>query len=702
MTAKTKQPVLHGRAGAATGDAAPRRGGGLRKDIQGLRAIAVLAVLAFHLWPEGLRGGYVGVDIFFVISGFLITGHLWRKVPTRPSDLTAFYASRARRLLPAATLVLLVTLLAALVTQPASMVPRTAIEAAAAALYVENWELARSATDYLASHDAPSPMQHFWSLSVEEQFYMFWPVLIGGMALLARRLRLAGVAVVATGLAAVFALSLYASIHLTRTNPSRAYFVTPTRVWELALGGLLALGVSHGLAPRSRRAASAMVLMGTVMMAGSIALMSSRTPFPGSAALVPTLGAAMVIFAAPRARGTALVELMSHPVSQYVGDRSYAIYLWHWPMVVLLPFAVREVLTPMHKLLVVAVTVVLAALTKRWVEDPIRTHRRLTRNSGRSLAMGLVCVLVVLGAGAAVHARVSADQERTASEIRNGLAGATSCFAADAVRNRRCPVEGGSLLTTPVFAAADKPDVYADDCWANRPFARHQTCTYGAQRPTKRIALLGNSHAGHWQPAVARDAAAKGWQITTYLVSECYPVFEPVSFAQPGLTENCGRWTSWAVNAIAEGDYDLVVASSRTLQPLRGVPPADQRQRAKVAYGETLRRLTARGTPVLVIRDVPGMTGKVPDCVAAHAAALRSCDRPEREAIPRDPLADAARADPSGLASVVDLNGFLCPADVCRAVLGGAIVFFDHGHLTKTVAASLAPEVQRAMRKRMR
>ncbi|MGN6742482.1 MAG: acyltransferase family protein, partial [Amnibacterium sp.] len=222
--------VLEGRASDTDGSrrnrsAAGRRDGaervrrGVRGDIQALRAAAVTMVLLYHLWPKRLTGGFTGVDVFFVISGFLITTHLLAHPPRRARDLLAFWSRRIRRLLPASLLVLLVTLAASRLFAPATTWSSTAAQVRAAALYVVNWRLADDSVDYLASQDAPTPVQHFWSLSVEEQFYLVWPILILLLVLTARLLRTNRGAVVTGGLGVVVALSLAYSVAETAAEP---------------------------------------------------------------------------------------------------------------------------------------------------------------------------------------------------------------------------------------------------------------------------------------------------------------------------------------------------------------------------------------------------------------------------------------------------------------------------------------------------
>jgi len=307
---------------------------GFRPDIQGLRAIAVGIVVLYHFWPKHLQGGFVGVDIFFVISGFLITQHLVSKPPRRPRDFAAFWARRIRRLLPASLLVLCATLAGVYALGNESVWQDTGKQAAASALYVQNWVLAFSSVDYLAEDNAPTAVQHFWSLSVEEQFYFVWPLIIAALVafgLMRKHL----MATLRIGLGVLVLAGLLYSVWYTDKQAAMAYFVTTTRLWELAAGGLTAVlfmrqGPGRGLV------SAAVAWLGLAGIAVAALSIDPADPFPGTAAVLPVVSTALVLGAHARGKFSPAGLLGLWPV-QFIGNTSYSIYLWHWPLLTLAP-----------------------------------------------------------------------------------------------------------------------------------------------------------------------------------------------------------------------------------------------------------------------------------------------------------------------------------------------------------------------------
>lgn len=675
--------------------AAARPATTFRPDIQGLRAIAVSLVLVYHLFPRVVSGGFVGVDVFFVISGFLITSHLLRHPPRRPADLADFWRSRARRLLPAALVVVTLSLVLSRLVAPVTRWHDIATQAIASAWYVQNWTLAAQSVDYLAADNAATPFQHFWSLAVEEQFYLLWPILVLLAVALAHRGRRGRTMSPATAVTAdrpaiallviaVVIASLGASVFVTAQHPALAYFFTPARMWELALGGALTVFAAP-LGRLPARVGNVLSLLGLAAIAVGVLTLSGSTPFPGTAALIPVLGAGLVIGTRSRLVSSALAIRPA----RWLGDISYSVYLWHYPLIVLTPYLSGHRLTGVERVGLVALTLVLATVQKRFIEDPLRG-----RPAWPWLRLTLIGMLVVTLLAGSLLLEIRLRSADDATRVSQALAGKDPCLGAGALAAgaARCPIDlGRALIPAPEVAATDKSSAYADDCWTNAPYAARHICRYGTG-PIQ-VALVGNSHAGQWLPALQLLAAERGWTITTYLVSQCNATDAQLSFDTAAKTSDCLAWSQWAQRQTSGNRYKLVITSERQSVPVLRTPSSGQRAAAKAGYQSYLRRWRAAGTRLVVLRDTPdpGRTlTSVPDCVAAHLHSWTVCSGSRAQWASVDPLADAARSF-SPQIDVLDLTARICAPTRCDGVTGGVITYFDASHLTATYAATLVP-----------
>jgi peptidoglycan/LPS O-acetylase OafA/YrhL len=660
----------------------------------------VSLVLVYHLFPERLTGGYVGVDVFFVISGFLITSHLVASPPSGVRDLLGFWARRIRRLLPASLLVLAVTLVASRLLAPASQWENTARQVAAAAEYRVNWLLAHDAVDYLAAENAATPVQHFWSLSVEEQFYLGWPVLILVLSLVALAVRRARRHVLAAGLAVVCLASLAWSIHATGNDPAAAYFVTPTRIWELGAGGLLAVWATgaRGLSSSGSPLRSALAWAGLAAITVAAVRYSAATPFPGWLALVPVLGTVVAIGAQSEAGpGSPGTFLATAPV-QWLGDVSYSVYLWHWPLIVLAPTVVGSIGIT-DAVAIAILTLLLAGATKVLVEDPFRTGA-WTRRLRTTYLAGAVGMVVVVALSAAQLAEVRHDQHDERARLAQALRTMGPCFGAAALDpGADCPASTADPVPAPTLASRDKsaayPSVGGHACFSFVPDFPTRTCRFGERGGAPRIALVGNSHAGQWLTALQELAGDRGWEIRTYLASQCAMADLDQLFDTGDQTDACRRWVRRTATVVAEDRPDLVVLTNRISVPASGHTYEESYDAYRAGYSAVLKQWAAAGVDVLVLHDTPtpGNAGldSVPDCVAQHPDDLASCSA-ERDAMtPRDPAYDVARTMPGGHVSTVDLADHICGPTRCDPVVGGVLVYFDASHLTATFARTLAP-----------
>lgn len=686
----------------------------VRTDIQGLRALAVSLVLIYHLTPDSLSGGYIGVDVFFVISGFLITLHLLGRIPTGGRDLVTFWSRRVRRLLPASLLVLATTLVASRIWAPETQWANTARQARAATLYVVNWVLAGE-VDYQHAEDAASPVQHFWSLSVEEQFYFVWPILILLLGLLARRLhRENRLHVVLAGLVTVVAASLAYSIHITGTNPSAAYFVTPARVWELGIGGILAtvvlLAEGHQDGHRHRAGrdrlpplfAVPLAWAGFAAIGWAAVTYDGDTPFPGWHALIPVLGTAAVIGAQSNFGAGSPGNLLALRPVQWLGDVSYSVYLWHWPLVVIVPQATGHPLTWADRGSIALATLALAAVTKTFVEDRFRGASWGVPLPKPFAIAGLAMSLVV--AGTAVQLRESdqlaaqarVDRENAYAKI---LTGTDPCLGAPALDpGAGCPeVAYDALVPQPVEARVDKSDAYDEqpdtgtDCWSYLPRFRLKTCEFGNPKAKRNVVVVGNSHSGQWLPALQILAKRNNFKVTTLIASQCALAQVPQAFETDADSTACLAWVDKVVDRVLEIRPDLVFMTNRISAPVVGKNLATSVPLYGDGYRKVLEPWKEAGLKVLVLHDTPAPGINIPDCVAAEQNAYTRCDGPRADWVKPEPAGEvvASLNDPG--IRFADLNNHICAGETCHAVNGGVITYFDGSHLTATYAATLAP-----------
>ncbi|MEV4488559.1 SGNH hydrolase domain-containing protein [Micromonospora coxensis] len=660
-----------------------------RPDIEGLRALAVLLVVLWHAGVPYVSGGFVGVDVFFVISGYLITTGMAAEVAARGRlSLGRFWARRAKRLLPSSALVLLAALVLTYLLLPAIRWRDTAWDVVSSAVYLVNWRLAEQSVDYLAADQAPSIVQHYWSLAVEEQFYLVWPVLLVGVAWLARRgrpshSRFRALAIGAVGV--VWVASFAWSVLLVDTDPGRAYFVTTTRMWELAVGALLALVPLRRV---SGTVASVAGWLGVAAIAVSAVALDTSTPFPGVMALPATVGAALVI-AAGSAERHGPVALLRLPPMQFLGGISYTLYLWHWPLLTVLTARIPDPGLPAVAA-TVALSVALAYLTSRLVERPLWHSPRLAVRPRVALAVGAACTVLSVGAGLAFQTATGPAAPDSAA-VRNALGAAV--LTADDTTGAGTPVDRvPSVVPHPSVARNDLASVYADRCHASQTDPQVLRCAYGERESTVTVAVIGDSHAAQWVPALRAVVERRNWRLLTYTKSQC-PVLD-IEVVGDGRRPNssCVTWNRDLRARLDADRPDLIVTTSYNYSAYRdGRTLKGAEGRAALVDGMrgTWQSLS-RVAPVVVLRDTPAPRLDVAECVSANPEQLTRCAVPRDEALAGigSLQVDAAK----GLTGVrlVDLNDAICPAERCAAVIGGVLVYRDTNHLTATYARTLA------------
>ncbi len=645
-----------------------------RPEVQGLRALAVVMVVLYHVWLGRVSGG---VDVFLLISSFLLTLSFVGKVESgRPLQLLKYWLGLFRRLVPAAAVVLTAVLGATALLAPPSRWPAIFDQTWASLLYVQNWELASSAVDYYARDDSnASPLQHFWSLSIQGQVFLLWPLLFAAAAVAARAAGLRYRAVLIGVFGAVFALSLAFSIWQTGANQSAAYFDTRSRLWEFALGSLLAL-----LLPYARFGSRARVVLGWFGLAAMLScglLLQVQQQFPGWIALWPTLAAACLIAAGRTGNRYGVDRLLSAAPLVRLGDNSYALYLWHWPVLVFwLMTARRPEAGLLDGALVIAASLLLAFATTRCIEVPLRSWtwpslRR--RRTGVLVAAALAVVAVPLsGWELKVQAQEQAAQAQTTADNPGALAltpGFTYSGSEDAVPlplasslgsewadyDRRC--EGA-------LAPAD-------------PLIESCLQTGNAEAPERTVLVLGDSHAQMWMTAVGAMATERNWNAVLVHKPSCRFGAE-----SPSQSPECNAYNAAVL------DYALELAPDAVLTLGSKTDWSSPKETVPDGFAAGMRPFLERGIEVVALRDTPRFLFDMAECIELNPADPDACALPRSELFaPVSPLLRLHKDHPG--IGVMDLTDQLCTATDCPGLTGKVLVYMDRDHLTKTYVKTL-------------
>ena len=724
-----------------------------RADIEGMRAIAVIGVVLWHAGVTLLPGGFVGVDVFFVVSGFLMTALLLEEARARGRvDLGRFYARRARRLLPAALTALVGTALLTVAFIPRTRWGEIGGDLVASAAYLINWRLADRSVDYLDLERAPTPVQHYWSLAVEEQFYILWPILLLVVLLVAHGRARVFTTWVWTLTAVLLLGSLGLSWWWTEAHPSQAYFVTFTRVHELMLGAVVALGAAAW--PRLPRfVAAAVGWLGLGMIVAALLVIDLTTPFPGTWALLPTVGTALVIVAGAAAGGWGPERLLRARPLQWVGRISYSLYLWHWPFVAAAASLAGvgsggpDSLPVAWGLAAVLVSVVPAWLSFRYVEEPVRAHGRVLARrvppgvvTQRGLRLGLNCTLAGVLAGLAlvalspasvtsgtvawripqvvddVRAPVGAgaldagpdDGGRTTGEqgalssaalggpgqdgTTGGDAGATALPEGGGAEDAVEPEIPDVLPTLAVpleQVADDQPVLDPEGCNTDIRGTSAGVCRAGDPDGDVLVALNGDSHAGMWITALDEIGRDRGWQVVSLTKSSCPPA-PGVEVQRPGE-----RGGSYEQCTAYQSDVDERLQELEPdvvlLSSAAYDVPAEQLAAGMARRVDSLR---GGGAVVGLVRDVPRAPFHVPECLLDHPDEASACSFSRADGLAHSGSGHAALEEMRPTMPVLDLNDAVCPGTVCSPVLGDVVVWRDSNHLSATYVRSLRELVE--------
>ncbi len=690
LAARGETTVTTAIVGDAPRDARSGTRPGFRPDIEGLRAVAILLVVLYHCGISTVTGGYVGVDVFFVISGFIITSHLIREVAlTGRLSVGRFYGRRVLRLLPAAGLVIVSTMAATWYWLPVTRLHGITRDALAASGYVINYRLAALGTDYRTATRSPSPLQHFWSLAVEEQFYLVVPLLVVVTLVLIRSR-----AALTAAVALITAGSLAWSIHYTGQSATWAYFGAPTRVWELGAGALIALAAGV-MTAMPVPVAIPLRWLGIAAILVSAYRFDETTPFPGYHAALPVAGAMAVIAAGCAEPGT----LLGYSVMRAIGARSYSWYLWHWPVLMIAPYVVVRHFGVEQKLIAVAVAFGFAAVSYHFVERPLRDHPVLRAQPLYAAAFGLVLTAVVvvvalvlpvlpprLGLGVGSVADVALSGHGSARTLALSKKIQAASTAQNLPRNLKPSLKS---------AAKNDPVIYTDGC--HLPFEGLTTpahCErFGDAASSTVMVLFGDSHAAQWFPALNAIAKQRHWRLAVFTKGACSAADVKIYLPPVQRAYNeCVTWRNRALSRIHALHPAVIVTSSNADGGNALGRKGSQDSIWTDAWTRTTNRLTQRGTRVVFLDDTPWPKTDVPDCVAAHPRSVQSsCAQTTKFAQKPDRRGSMANAAEKAGATVVDPLPWFCALKICPVVIGNILVYKDESHISTVYSKLLAP-----------
>ncbi len=604
--------------------------------IQGLRALAALLVTIFH--ARLVPGGFIGVDIFYVISGYLITGLILREIENTGSlNLQSFYQRRIKRLLPTSVFVLFVTAIVGMFVLPAITRDALGRDLFAAATYISNYLFAWWQNDYQNLNATPSPFIHYWSLAVEEQFYVVWPIFILFLSRYGKRAVLYGVALSS-------ALSLLLSIYQTQTSPIWAFYSLPTRAWELGVGALL-LFVPENI--WKNRFIPWLGLAGIAIAAFNF---DENTAFPGINAVLPVVATALLIGSIsiwPRFFN----DLSNNRISQWLGAISYPLYLWHWPALVLPSSALGRPLRVRERIFCILLTIILAHFTSKYIEQPIR-HKKI---EGKKIYLFFAAT--------------------TAASLVAGLIITSTASSMISVK--------GTNYKFNLVDVMEKPAVYGDNCHSNYGETESGECTYGDLTSKTTIVLYGDSHAAQWFPALEELASERGFKLVSLTKSACPSVDVPRADQGAFKNVHCEKWRDNSINRIKKLRPAAVIMSSfQYFTPPSGY--SDANKWWKDGQVRLLDALRGSSEHLIYISDTPRPKRDIPNCLASRDS--HSCDSTEKTIVKIIPGFEK-----------IDPTPWLC-SNYCPAIQNGYVVYRDASHISVAAALALKPQLEAALK----
>lgn len=650
-------------------------------EIEGLRGAAIIVIAVYHIWFNRVSGG---VDVFLLLSGFFITGSLVRAVESPKGIAPVRYAARiVRRIFPPALAVAAATVAMTAIWLPRATWSQQLGDIVASAFYIGNWHLAEHSVDYLSSNNGASIVQHYWSLGVQAQFYLVWPVLIALCAWIGARIGRGVRAALAPALVAVFAGSFAFALWEVETNQAYAYFDTRARLWQFAFGGLLFLVLPY---LRLGRHAAAVLSWTAVAALAACGMVLDSTQFPGLAALWPVAAASAVIAVATAQPGAGAGRLLNTGPLQRLGGLSYALYLWHWPVLICYLTATgRDTASLVGGLGVIAGSLVLAVATRWAIELRLKASGLGQRTARGAAALGAAGLALVLAAGGALAGYIAYERDRLDPADADPADHPGAAVLAEGL-----DAEPADFIPSTLDAADDRDPSLSDECNQTMEGYELVRCDFeegeGERSSQTTVVMYGGSKIWHWLPAMRAAAERNGWHLITFIKNACI-----IATEQPNMDEeryrSCAAWNDDAVEAIAEITPDIVFTYGSRVgyDAVESFP----------AYNDRYEQLLAEGTEVVAVRDTPSPRFDIPACVDLEGPDAAECSVDRSEYYPDEDAFDELDV-PDGVHKL-DLTDYICGAAACEPVVGNILVYRDDAHLTNTYAATLAPYLESEM-----
>lgn len=646
-----------------------------RPEIEGLRVVAALLVAIYHIWMMRVSGG---VDVFFVVSGFLITTSLLSKYARDGYiKFTTFILGLLKRLLPNALIVLIFVVIAGYFILPEVRHSETIREVIASLFYFENWQLAVTGTDYLDQNNEKSPVQHFWAMSIQGQFYIIWFLIISLAIFLNKKMKIDFKKLFAIVLSVLFILSFGYSIYLTEVNQPWAYFDTRTRVWEFAIGGILMLVIFKIKIPQVIS-----LIIGWIGLAGLIStglILEVETSFPGYVALWPIVSAVLIMLAGQNPSNFGVEKFLGSKLMIKLGGLSYGLYLWHWPLL-----AFYYVIFDTHNvslisgILLILLSLLLSYLSTSFIEKPIARFVTEKQYSIKAFTpvlsmIGVLVLALAMWIGFNKYQSSLADQFKGDPNYPGALASTEEFEDLEEVD----PIPDlGSLKS-------DKAEPYTDGCHVSPGVSEVGICEYGeVEDYDYTVALVGGSKSTHWLPSLQSFAEDDSIRILNVTKSGCQFSY---GSENDDRDQDCIDWNENVINDLSSENPDLVVTLADTGSVKQDEVPE--------GYINQFNRLNEHGIEVMAIRDTPYFDKNVSECLGKNGVESKECDMETSDFSP-DEAAWEKLDNPPENVHYVDYSEYICKDGTCPAVIGNIVAYIDKSHMSATFNETFGPIVE--------